>query len=228
MLPVSAEFEVEGAPELWDPWTGGTASVARYQRKSNWVAVDLDLQPLSSALIVFDPDGSAAVPAATVQPIRKLRRAEPVGAGGWRLIATGLVPTGKTAVIHRDLPLLIDWSLDTELRGFSGSGTYSTSLMVSSADIGNRLILDLGNVKDVAEVAINGKHVATLLLRPYEADITDFVHPGENQLEVTVTSCLFNSMVLREPRTFRAGPAMNPSGLMSSGLTGPVQLKLMD
>jgi hypothetical protein len=34
-------------------------------------------------------------------------------------------------------------------------------------------------------------------------------------------------MVLREPRPFRAGPTENPSGLMSAGLIGPVQIKVM-
>jgi len=122
---------------------------------------------------------------------------------------------------------LVDWSLDSELRGMSGRGTYTTSFMVSATDAGSRFVLDLGNVKDVAEVTLNGRHAATLLLRPYQVDITDFVHSGENLLEVAVTNCLFNSMALREPRSFRVGPADNLSGLMSAGLIGPVQIKLM-
>jgi hypothetical protein len=55
---LDAEFEVEARPELWDPWTGKTTTIVSYLRKSNWVEVDLDLRPLSSALIVFDPDGT--------------------------------------------------------------------------------------------------------------------------------------------------------------------------
>jgi hypothetical protein len=157
-----------------------------------------------------------------------LKRTEEIGAGGWKLTATGLVPSGKTGVIRRDLPRLIDWSLDSELRGLSGRGVYSTTFTVSAADAGKQLILDLGNVKNVAEIAVNGKPAATLLLRPYQTDITGFVQPGENVLEIAVTNALFNSMVLREPRPFRAGPTENPSGLMASGLIGPVQIKVMD
>lgn len=67
-----------------------------------------------------------------------------------------------------------------------------------------------------------------MLLRPYQTDITDFIRPGENLLEIVVTNALFNSMVLCEPQNFRAGPTGNPSGLMSSGLIGPVQMKVMD
>jgi hypothetical protein len=157
-----------------------------------------------------------------------LKRTEEIGSGGWKLAATGLVPSGKTAVIRRDLPLFIDWSLDNELRGLSGRGIYTTAFTVSAPDVGKQFILDLGNVKCVAEVAVNGKPTATLLLRPYQTDISDFVQPGENVLEISVTNALLNSMVLRESRIFRAGPTENPSGLMSSGLIGPAQLKLMD
>jgi hypothetical protein len=132
------------------------------------------------------------------------------------------------ATIRRDLPILIDWSLDRELRGFSGRGVYSTTFTVHRADAGERIILDLGEVRDVAEISVNDKPAATLLLRPYRADITDLIQPGENALEISVTNTLFNSMVLREPRTFRPGPTENPSGLMSAGLIGPVQVKIMD
>lgn len=136
--------------------------------------------------------------------------------------------SGGPATIQRDLPALIDWSLDDDLRGFSGRGVYTTTFAAPASDRGQRFVLDLGTVRDVAEVVVNGKPAATLLLRPYEADITDLVHEGENLLEVTVTNALFNCMVLREPRTFLAGPTENPSGLMSSGLIGPVQVRVMD
>ncbi len=222
-----AGFEADGEPELWDPWTGKTASIANSRRNNGWIEVELDLEPLSSALIVFDPAASAAS-AATGTARGHLIRSEEIGAAGWTLRATGLAPSGKTAVVQRDLPRLIDWSLDNELRGLSGSGVYTTSFHVDAADAGKRRVLGLGDVKDVAVVKVNGKQAATLLLRPYVADITDFVKPGENRLEVTVTNTLFNSMVLREPRTFRPGSADNPSGLMSAGLIGPVQVKVME
>lgn len=223
---LDAEFEAEGKPELWDPWTGKTAAISRYQEQGGWKRVELDLQPFSSGLVVFDPDG-AAPPAIAVMAARKLRRSEEIGVSGWKLTATGLVPNGETVTIRRDLPILIDWSLDSELRGLSGRGTYTTTFTVAAIYAQERLILDLGTVKNVAEIKVNGKQVATLLLRPYQTDITEFVQPGGNLLEVSVTNTLFNSMVLREPRPFHCGTAENPSGLMSSGLIGPVQVNIM-
>lgn len=218
------EFRAEGAPELWDPWTGKVAAVAGARRKGSWTAIDLDLDPFGSALIVFDPESDSH--AATAKLPGTLMRVDPIGAGGWKLAATGLVPSGKTAEIRRELPELIDWSLDSELRGFSGRGVYTTTFSV--ADASGRLILDLGTVREVAEVAVNGKHAATLLLRPYQVEITGLVRPGENTLEIAVTNTLYNAMALRDPRAFHPGPVENPSGLMSSGLIGPVAMKVMD
>ena len=70
------------------------------------------------------------------------------------------------ATTRRDLRSLIDWSLDSELRGFSGRGVYSTTFGSPAADAGMRLILDLGSLRDVAEIRVNSKLAATLLLRP--------------------------------------------------------------
>ncbi len=95
---------------------------------------------------------------------------------------------------------------------------------MSGADANDRFVLNLGCVKDVAEVAVNGKPAGSLLLRPYQVDIIGLVVSGENVLEVAVTNTLFNSMVLRQPPSFRAGPTENPSGLMSAGLIGPTEL----
>jgi alpha-L-rhamnosidase len=221
---LDAEFEAEGRPELWDPWTGQAAAVAGFRRNGDWVRVTHDLEPCASVLIVFDPDAVAPVAA---QAIRTLKRTAPIGDEGWKLSATGLVPSGATATIEREFSALFDWSLDSELRGFSGRGVYSTTFTLSAADAAGPLILDLGEVKDVADVSVNGRRAAALLLRPYRTEITGLVEPGKNHLEITITNALFNSMVLREPRPFRAGPTGTPSGLMPSGLIGPVQLAMM-
>lgn len=222
---LDAEFEAEGEPERWNPFTGQSASIPASRRNGDWVRINLDLQPLASALIVFDPE-SEAPPAAVPAP-RRVESVQAIGAAGWKLTATGLLASGKTGVIRRDLPLLIDWSLDAELRGFSGRGIYSTSFTAPAASSPSRIVLDLGAVREVAEITVNGKPLPALLLRPYEVDITNSVQPGENQLEVAVTNTLFNAMVMREPRAFHPGPTENLSGLMSAGLIGPVQIKIM-
>jgi len=219
-------FETEGVPELWDAWTGEAAAMTDYKRDGNWVEVKHELQPLSSALMIFDSDPSAR-PSNTVPRQLTLKRSEPIGTAGWKLVATGLGPSGKTATVQRELPELIDWSLDSELRGISGRGVYTANFTSPPAGLGERVILDLGDVRNVAEVIVNGHSAGALLLRPFQVDITGMVKSGENVLEITVTTTLFNCMTLREPRAFRPGPAENPNGLMPAGLMGPVQLWVM-
>ena len=226
--PLSADFAATGTPELWDPWTGKSSPLAFTRGPAGSMHLSLPLAPFGSALIVFDASHPAAAsPAAP--PASRMLRSIAVGGAGWDLTATSIDRTGqdgKPATLHRNLPQLIDFSLDAELRSFSGKAVYRTTVTLSPQDIQNRLLLDLGAVADVAEVSINGKHVTDLLMRPYTADVTAFLHPGENQLEVAVSDALFNSMVLRSPRTFGAGHTDLPSGLMSAGLIGPVQIRL--
>lgn len=92
---------------------------------------------------------------------------------------------------------------------FSGTGIYETTFSLSEAELSDRqLRLDLGRVRDVAEVILNGEQVATLTVRPYQVDITDALQAGENHLRVRVTNTNANEHGQSLP----------------SGLFGPVQL----
>jgi hypothetical protein len=94
---------------------------------------------------------------------------------------------------------------------YSGSATYRKTFSLGADDLGagRRLILDLGEVRDVAEVSVNGERVGRLLWRPYRLDVTDALEPGENVIEVTVTNT----------------PANRHGSPQPSGLVGPVALR---
>ena len=221
---VDAVFDAEGQPELWNPWTGKVEDLAVSSTEKGAPRIQLRLQPFDFALIVFSPDRKAN---AARKPRRgaKVTDVLPVGESGWHFTAIGSTNVSASMRLDRDLPALFDWSEDADLRGFCGRGTYRTSFSVGALEPGTRLLLDLGSVREVAEVVVNGARVATLLLRPFETDLTEHVRPGVNTLEVTVTNTLFNSMALRESRAFRPGPIGSSSGLMPGGLLGPVQVR---
>lgn len=229
---LDAEFEATGDPELWDSqlwdsWTGEIASLPSTRTAANRVAIKLDLQPLSSALIAFSPRSAQRLPLAKQISASKISKVQEIGTNGWTLVATEALPPSGSRTIHRTLPLLIDWSLDPDLRSFSGRGVYTTTFTLDSAPQDSRILLDLGDVREVADVKLNGTPVGTLLLRPYTIDITGHVRPGDNTLEIAVTNTLFNAMAFRTPKTFAPGPTENASGLMSGGLIGPVRLQYM-
>ena len=132
---------------------------------------------------------------------------------------------------------LIDWTThpDPGVRHFSGTARYQTkfTLSASLAKSGNPVILDLGDVKEVAEVSINGRNAGILWKQPNRADITALVQPGENRLEIAVTNLWNNRIVgdLNNPaqapvsRTNIKNKFKANSPLLPSGLLGPVSLR---
>jgi hypothetical protein len=119
---------------------------------------------------------------------------------------------------------------------YSGTATYSKSFQLSASDLKqNRLILDLGNVKEMASVKINGHQMQVLWCAPFKFDITRFAKRGENQLEVEVVNMWVNRLIgdgklpLEQRLTktninkFEAPDAEKL--LRISGLVGPVQIQ---
>ncbi|WP_033338574.1 glycosylhydrolase-like jelly roll fold domain-containing protein [Catenuloplanes japonicus] len=93
---------------------------------------------------------------------------------------------------------------------FSGSAVYRTTVAVTAKDLaGRRMTLDLGDVRDLATVTVNGRVLPAALWRPYTVDVTDVLRPGTNTIGVRVTNTLANSR----------------NKILPSGLLGPVVLR---
>ncbi|RMG49486.1 MAG: hypothetical protein D6723_13715 [Acidobacteria bacterium] len=161
----------------------------------------------------------------TIQPgeIPAPRRIE----GTWHLRAIGRDKRGQRQVLTMTLKRLKDWTELTSLKYFSGEGHYVIDFTLDSTcfrkDLG--VELDLGQLHDVATVRINGRGGMTLLLRPYRVDVTNFLRPGENRLEVVITTTLRNRLLgdaLAGDRYFM--PIKKRPHLLPSGLVGPVRL----
>ena len=60
---------------------------------------------------------------------------------------------------------------------------------------GKKLELSLGELNDLATIKVNGKDVGVLWYPPYIVDITKFITPGENNLEVAVTNIWANRLI---------------------------------
>jgi hypothetical protein len=88
-----------------------------------------------------------------------------------------------------------DENFDTKV--FSGTGTYSKSIEINRSLLGKdqRLFLDLGDVRELCRIRLNGKPVATLWKSPFRVDITDFAKAGTNKLEVDVTNLWTNRLI---------------------------------
>ncbi|MGF7141821.1 hypothetical protein HNQ56_000231 [Anaerotaenia torta] len=95
-----------------------------------------------------------------------------------------------------------DWTKQG-LPYFSGTGSYTQTIVLDEETCRKALLLTAEVGTDVLEVYVNGELVKTCLWRPYEAEISAYVKPGENEICLKVVNTIIN--LLEGTR--------NPSGL---------------
>ncbi len=106
---------------------------------------------------------------------------------------------GKGAPASIVMPELASWSENSNpgVKYFSGSANYLLKAKMSASDLapGRCWMLDLGNVKVIAELTVNGKKIVTLWKSPYRYDITGWLRAGANNIEVRVTNLWPNRQI---------------------------------
>jgi hypothetical protein len=87
------------------------------------------------------------------------------------------------------------------IKYFSGKATYHKDFTVAANDLSNAkaIFLDLGVVKNVATIIVNGKKVRTFWKPPFATEITSYCKAGKNMLEVEVTNLWPNRLIGDEP-----------------------------
>jgi hypothetical protein len=117
-----------------------------------------------------------------------------------------------------------------------GTACYTTSFHVEDPASADDWLLSLGDVRESVRVRINGQEVATLWAVPYRCLIGQYLHPGQNTLEVEVTNLPANRIADMDRRgvNWRIFKDINMASLgykkgtyagwapMPSGLLGPV------
>src|SRR4051794_14268853 len=89
-------------------------------------------------------------------------------------------------------------------------------------------------VRESALIHINGKKAGSVWVPPYQLDITQFVHDGENQLRIVVANTAINEIAGKALPSYkllklRYGERFVPQGFehiepLPSGITGSVTL----
>jgi hypothetical protein len=213
-------------PELWHAETGRAAPTS-YVIAGGRTTIPLRLEAWGSVFVMFRRPASA--PAVTLPPVTETTLA--TLDGPWTLS----FPPQKGAPASVTVDRLASWSASAEpgIRYFSGTGTYARPLAAAAgwAAPGRRTWLDLGDVKNLAEVLVNGQSLGIVWHPPYRVDLTDVLRPGANTLEVRVTNAWVNRMIGDEQPdaavkyTFAdIKPYHANSPLLASGLLGPVRV----
>ena len=129
---------------------------------------------------------------------------------------------------------LVSWTTSTEpgIRFYSGTATYvkSFNLPTSLVRSRSRLWLDLGHLRELAEVRLNGKSLGIAWAPPFRVDISRAVKPTDNTLEIDVVNFWPNRIIGDRslPATERftrtnIRKLTAETRLMESGLLGPVR-----
>ena len=181
---VDASFRMTGkARNCWHAETG-EMEAASYTIANGRTTVPLHLEPWGTVFVVFR---KATSETSHTVPQKKETQLATVK-GPW----TVAFQPGRGAPPSISMDNLASWSdsQDTGVKYFSGVGTYTTTLQAQPDWFkpGAKLWIDLGDVKNIAEVTVNGKPLGIVWHAPFRVDATGALKPGANQVTIKVTN----------------------------------------
>lgn len=226
---IDASFRVEGkAPELWHADTGEIRPVS-YRMENGRTTVPLTLAPYEAVFVIFRHASSTRdedLPQPHTEVVATLQ-------GPWDV----RFPPHLGAPPHVRLDELRSWteSSDVGVKYFSGTATYERILAISPQWVKDRsrVMLDLGLVKNIAEVRVNRHSAGIAWKAPFTIDITDALKAGDNRLQIRITNLWPNRLIGdRQPGAHAIAfatydPFTADSPLLPSGLLGPVRVLRM-
>lgn len=224
---VIAKFRVAGkSVEIWHPETGKIEQ-ASYKFSNGRTTVPLHLEPNDAVFVMFrktTAKSSSTIP----QPKETLLTTIE---GKWSL--NFQKDRGAPAEITVDK--LASWTdyVEDGVKYFSGTGTYSKIIIASSSWFKKdaQLWIDLGDVKNLAEIIVNGKSMGIVWKKPFRVDVSGLLKPGENTLVIKVTNLWVNRLIgdqqpgIEKKYTYTTMAYYKAdSPLLASGLLGPVSI----
>jgi hypothetical protein len=212
-----------GQAQAWDLGTGEIHPLRDAAAAGDSVRIPLALGPYEAKVVVVGPlPGGAAGP-------------EPSFASGTTLAEIGGDWTVDLNGKQLNTPLKSWEELGAQSSG--GPATYRKQFTAPTATAGQRLFLEIADVRDYARVKVNGKELDGRAWQPYRWEITGALKPGANELEIQVNATSAGRGGLGPPspatggRAGAAPGAAPPAGSRrgaaeppASGLLGPVRL----
>jgi hypothetical protein len=219
-------FRIEGKKsELWYSDLG-TSKPVSYKMANGTTQLKLKLGPQESVFVVFkDLEERKEVEITERKPVEIQTLAQ-----NWKVSFSENIKEPISLTFDR----LVSWSNRPEegIKFFSGTASYTIEFDIDQSMVGKNIMLDLGNVKDIATVLANGKELTTLWKLPYQVDLSKIIRLGKNNLEIKVTNQWDNRIIgdktlPNERKVLSFIPSFGSGQkLKESGLLGPVVLKL--
>jgi hypothetical protein len=195
-------------PELWDPLDGSRRDLDVFDSSEDRIVIPLRFAPHQSFFVVFR-EAQARVRSAGAYPNAGPEPARPAVSnfpaltehatldGPWD-VSFDPKWGGPAKVVFESLD---DWSRRPEegIRFYSGTATYAKTFDLPEAASRNvkraRLWLDLGTVKNIAAVRLNGRVLGVVWCDPWRVEISGAVKPKGNRLVIRVANLWPNLLV---------------------------------
>jgi hypothetical protein len=236
-ISTKCAFRVAGkAPELWNPVTGEHKFAATYEdeQKTGRTIVPLYFDPCGSWFVVFREPAvkHPATAKSNVETLNSQLSTLDSLTGPWTVHFDPKWGGPESAQFDS----LVDWTTRPEsgIKFYSGTATYEKTFAMSDSALRtphSALWLDLGDVRELAEVKVNGQSCGIVWTPPFRVDITGAVKPGENKVEIDVVNFWPNRVIgdagLPADRRLTQTNIRNLKAntpLMESGLLGPVRI----
>lgn len=227
----TASFRVAGRqPELWDPLTSEIHDASAFSPHNSRTDVPLSLPPHGSMFVLFRRSisltaaGSAESNELLLEPVTTID-------APWQV---DFDPTRGGPASPVKFDQLTSWAEETDpkIKYYSGTAVYRATFDFPKTIAANaRTWLDLGEVRNVAEVRLNGQLLGTAWTDPFRVEMTGHLREGGNDLEIEVTNLWPNRLIgdeqlLPDARLTKTNITKftGNSPLLPSGLLGPVKI----
>ena len=225
---IRATFRITSkAPELWDPVSGERTFAQAYTEANGRTTIPLDLPPCGSVFVVFRQP-VADHPATRESNSPNFSAVQDLS-GPWTVDFDTKWGGPASAKFDR----LVSWTDRPEsgIKYYSGTAVYRKTFEAPAGAQGKSLWLDLGDVRELAEVKVNGQSCGITWSPPFRVDISRALKSGVNELAVEVVNFWPNRIIgdaslPEDQRLTRTNirKLTRDTPLMESGLLGPVKL----
>ena len=231
---VQCTFRVKDKqPQLMDPVTGEIRDLPEYSATADGrLRVPFKFAPRQSFFVNFRkmPESEGAKPAIAANFPQAQTLQEIIGP--WEVRFDPKWGGPEKAVFER----LEDWTKRPEegIQYYSGIAVYRKEFDLARPLSSGRLYLDLGIVKNLARVRLNGRELGVAWTAPWQVDATGALKEKGNVLEIEVANVWINRLQrdrqLREKErltwTNANETALGGRDLLPAGLLGPVTLRI--
>lgn len=188
---IACTFRATGQPELWMATSGEIRKINTYSVENGLTTIPMEFYPYQSFVVTFSGEGGKSSRDQSGRNLPVLSEALSIE-GAWDVSFDPKF--GGPANIQ--FSKLTDWT-DHESRGikyYSGIATYKKSFSLDDVANGDYYI-DLGVVKDMARVKLNGQEIGVVWSAPWRINISEALKKGNNELEIEVANRWINRLL---------------------------------